>query len=498
MRQVCAAVDLRHRATRSRFVTSPISSTSKARRPARRPGRSSSRRRSSGRSRRSTSCIRPLRALAVDGDAHLGVLPAREHATAWPAGTRPSRRAPSRSRSRAARSRRSCRRSRRSRTSAASLARPGAIVARPRSIVAYLAVQRDVDRDVELRGMPKVRTKSQPVPRGITASSTPRSRDAVHDLVHGAVAADDDEQRRAVVDGVARELDELAAALGEERVARRGRAPRARCAISGQRLPVEPPADAGLTRKTVPQWLMVARSPSSSASRVMRSTAARSSSSEMRVNSPSTTMSLTVSRQPAWTPRSAATREERRGLHLDGEDAALRPALVLALVRVVEEVARDDRADVQLAGRVLRDVHGLVDELPARGRAVRLVADEVHRGRVGGDGADRDDQVAERVIGLQPAAGADADAASCSRAGSAPRRRSSRPGSPCPCPAPRRACPPRCRCSRAGRARRSAARRRRGRSRRCTCARSGSPGKEDGLGIVAGLGSDVDRHGAQP
>ena len=45
----------------------------------------------------------------------------------------------------------------------------------------------------------------------------------------------------------------------------------------------------------------------SSAIRVMRSTAARRSSSEMRVNSPSTTMSLTVSRQPVSTPRSAPT-----------------------------------------------------------------------------------------------------------------------------------------------------------------------------------------------
>jgi hypothetical protein len=41
--------------------------------------------------------------------------------------------------------------------------------------------------------------------------------------------------------------------------------------------------------------------------RVMRSTAAFSSSSEMRVNTPSTTMSETVSRQPAWTPRRAPT-----------------------------------------------------------------------------------------------------------------------------------------------------------------------------------------------
>src|SRR4026208_200587 len=99
----------------------------------------------------------------------------------------------------------------------------------------------------------------------------------------------------------------------------------------------------------------------------MRSTAARSSSSEIRTNSPPTTMALTVSRQPpprgvrrglprdagvAAGERAAAVdaaqrgeREQRGGLHLDGEDASLRPALVLALARGVEEVARADRDD---------------------------------------------------------------------------------------------------------------------------------------------------------
>ena len=40
---------------------------------------------------------------------------------------------------------------------------------------------------------------------------------------------------------------------------------------------------------------------------------------------------------------------------------------------------------------------------------MRLVADEVHRGRVGRHGGQRDDQVAERVVRLQAAARADAD-----------------------------------------------------------------------------------------
>ena len=60
---------------------------------------------------------------------------------------------------------------------------------------------------------------------------------------------------------------------------------------------------------------------------------------------------------------------------------------------------------------MLRDVDRLVDELPARGRAVRLSADEVGCGRVGGDGRDGHDEVAERVVGLQPSARADAEEA---------------------------------------------------------------------------------------
>ena len=106
--------------------------------------------------------------------------------------------------------------------------------------------------------------------------------------------------------------------------------PELRCAVRqlGPALARGAVVDAGLTRKTVS--VANAEMATSSAIRVMRSTAARRSSSEMRVNSPSTTMSLTVSRQPASTPRSAPTREERGRLHLDREHAALRPALVLA------------------------------------------------------------------------------------------------------------------------------------------------------------------------
>jgi len=50
-------------------------------------------------------------------------------------------------------------------------------------------------------------------------------------------------------------------------------------------------------------------------------------------------------------------------LHLDAEDAALRPALVLAGVGVVEDVARDERADAVLLADLLRRVHRGVDDL---------------------------------------------------------------------------------------------------------------------------------------
>ena len=141
----------------------------------------------------------------------------------------------------------------------------------------------------------------------------------------------------------------------------------------------------------------------------MRSTAARRSSSEMRVNSPSTTMSLTVEQAARLDAAQRADGEQCRRFHLDREHAALRPALVLPLVRVVEDVARDDRPDVQVLAELLRRVHRAVDDRPRRRRAVRLVADEVHRGRVRGHRGQRDDQVAELMVRLETAAGADAD-----------------------------------------------------------------------------------------
>ena len=70
------------------------------------------------------------------------------------------------------------------------------------------------------------------------------------DLVQRAVAADRDDELGAAAGGLLGELDEMPGPLGEERLA--GEAEHAaRWASSGQRFPVTPLSDAGLTRKTV-------------------------------------------------------------------------------------------------------------------------------------------------------------------------------------------------------------------------------------------------------
>ena len=97
--------------------------------------------------------------------------------------------------------------------------------------------------------MPKAVPKSQPLPRAITATSTcSRAHDAVGDLVHRPVAADDDEQLRAPGDRVPRELGQVTRPFREERVALEpeGRGPvgelgpaPARGAVAGRRVDEE-------------------------------------------------------------------------------------------------------------------------------------------------------------------------------------------------------------------------------------------------------------------
>ena len=75
------------------------------------------------------------------------------------------------------------------------------------------------------------------------------SGDAVHDLVQRPVAADGDDERRAGVHSLLRELDQAVRALREERLAREAEPRGAVGEASGQRLPVAPLSEAGLTRK---------------------------------------------------------------------------------------------------------------------------------------------------------------------------------------------------------------------------------------------------------
>src|SRR3954451_3256631 len=179
----------------------------------------------------------------------------------------------------------------------------------------------------------------------------------------------------------------------------------ARCASSGQRLPVAPLSDAGLTRKTV---LLVGDSDVEGDLRHAvdrRAQLVVGDALELALDDDVADGQEATRLDAADRP----DREERRRLHLDGEHAALPSELVLPVFGVGGEAARDDRADVQLLADLLRGVHGAVDDRPGRGGAVRLVRDEVHRGRVGGYRGQRDDQVAQLMVRLQPAAGADAD-----------------------------------------------------------------------------------------
>src|SRR5205807_237962 len=162
------------------------------------------------------------------------------------------------------------------------------------------------DCPVELMRKPE---RAREVPTGAAGDhgdlDAASPRDAVDDLVHRAVAADDDEQLRTIVRRARGELGELSRRAREKRVPGQAGGGRAMCdlgpsasrrAVRRRRVDEEDGFQWSLSAVTV-----------ASATRVMRSTASRSSSSVIRLNSPSTTMSLTVSRQPAWTARSAPT-----------------------------------------------------------------------------------------------------------------------------------------------------------------------------------------------
>src|SRR4051812_7143359 len=186
--------------------------------------------------------------------------------------------------------------------------------------------------------------------------------------------------------------------------------PAARCASSAQRFPVAPLSDAGFTKKRV---LMGggdgrerdARHPVDRRTQLFVGDAGEHTLDDDVADGQ---QAPCVHALHLGDAADGGNGEERRGLHLDREHAALRPALVLALARVVEEVARDDRADVHRLAHLLRRVDRAVDQLPGCGRAVRFAVDEVHRRLIGRHRGERDDQVPQRMVALQTAARADA------------------------------------------------------------------------------------------
>src|SRR4029079_9848920 len=118
------------------------------------------------------------------------------------------------------------------------------------------------------------------------------------DLVDCSVSADGDDERCAVLRSLSGELAEMPRLLGEESVALEAvgrQLPRKLRPAAARR----PAGGRGVDQKDGPvaQWSCVTVT---SASSVIWSTAARRSSSVIRLNSPSTTTSLTVSRQPVW------------------------------------------------------------------------------------------------------------------------------------------------------------------------------------------------------
>src|SRR4051794_36514820 len=129
---------------------------------------------------------------------------------------------------------------------------------------------------------------------------------------------------------------------------------------SGQRLPVAPFAEAGLTRKTVRPLITVTgghggeRQLGHLVDRALHVLVrdADELALDDDVADDQQAAGLDLLERP--------DREEHGRLHLDGEHAAVRPAAVLARIRVVEDVARDDRADTDLLAELLRVVHRAV------------------------------------------------------------------------------------------------------------------------------------------
>src|SRR3954469_1710194 len=250
-------------------------------------------------------------------------------------------------------------------------------------------------------GIPYVRPKSMPVPSGMVASSVAAPARISPSTVSLIVPSPPTATTRPAPSRAACSASvEMWPGPVESSVSPLRPRPAARCASSGQRRPVTPLSEAGLTRNLVP--LMVG---GDGRERDTRHPVDRRA--KLVVGDP---LELALDDDVAHGEKAArldlsqsAEREEDRSLHLDREDAAVGPALVLLAVGVVEDVARDDRADVDRLAELLREVHRPVDELPVGGRAVRLLDVGLH-GAVLRHGGEGDDHVAELVVRLQSAA----------------------------------------------------------------------------------------------
>src|SRR5579884_1221326 len=202
-----------------------------------------------------------------------------------------------------------------------------------------------------------VRTKSMPVPIGIVASSAPAPARTSPFTTSFRVPSPPTATTRPAPSRAARSASSIRCpGRSEKRVSPSSPRCEARFASAGQRLPVTPLSDAGLTRKTVSPPLMVvlvrrdrgerdARHPVDGGAELLVADA-REDALDDDVGHGQQAACLDA--RDAADAADRGDGEERGGLHLDREHAAARPALVLALARVVEDVARDDRPDVHL------------------------------------------------------------------------------------------------------------------------------------------------------
>src|SRR5690242_19583390 len=279
-------------------------------------------------------------------------------------------------------------------------------VARPRSIARVVVPRATSSAPSSECGMPKVRTKSPPVPRWTTASSTSSTPAMPFTTSLTVPSPPTATIRRAPPIAASRASSARCSGRSDRNASPVSPRSAARRAISGQRFPVAPPSEAGLTRKAV--LLMVAcdgreRDAGHAVDGGLEVLVgdARELAADDDVAHRQQTPGLHLAQRPE--------REDDGRLHLDCEHASRRPALMSALVRVVERVRGGDRAHAHRLAELLRRVDGPMDELPVGGRAVRVAADVVPCGAVGRDSGERHDEVSEHQVLLKAAARADAE-----------------------------------------------------------------------------------------